>query len=162
MFWSIVFPPCFLLMLQSDNILAKHRLFDRPNVILYFARQLLRKLSSYFRLCLHYKGTVSKDLGQGHWANLITLSVFQNHQDTRISLVEDHAHTGDRLNIKTPSYQYRDNIIKIRRPDNRLIFINQIQRNLYKATTKFCPFSRQVVFQERKNKHDFVKTVSDK
>ena len=34
-----------------------------------------------------------------------------------------------------------------------------IQWNLYKATTKFCGLLRQVVFQDRENKHDFVKTA---
>ena len=33
------------------------------------------------------------------------------------------------------------------------------QLNLYKTTTKFCGLSRQVVFNDMENKHDFVKTV---
>ena len=37
-----------------------------------------------------------------------------------------------------------------------------VQLNLYKATTKFCGLSRQVVFHDRENKHDFVKTVPGK
>ena len=39
---------------------------------------------------------------------------------------------------------------------------NQVQWNLYKATTKFYGLSRQVVFHDRENKHDFVKAVPDK
>ena len=38
----------------------------------------------------------------------------------------------------------------------------QIQWNLYKATTKFCGLSREVVSHDRENKHDFVKAVPDK
>ena len=37
-----------------------------------------------------------------------------------------------------------------------------IQWNPYKATTKFRGLPRQVVFHDRENKHDFVKTMSDK
>ena len=37
-----------------------------------------------------------------------------------------------------------------------------MQWNLYKATTKFCSLSRQVVFHDKENKHDFVKTVPGK
>ena len=39
---------------------------------------------------------------------------------------------------------------------------NKTQRKLYKATTKFCGLSRQVVFHATDNKHDFVKTVPGK
>ena len=35
-----------------------------------------------------------------------------------------------------------------------------IQWNLYKATTELGGLSRQVVFHDRENKHDFVKTVT--
>ena len=37
-----------------------------------------------------------------------------------------------------------------------------IQWNLYKATTQFCGFSRQVVSHDRENKHDFLQTLSGK
>ena len=37
----------------------------------------------------------------------------------------------------------------------------EIQWNLYKATTKFCGLSRQVVSHDMENKHDFVKTLPD-
>ena len=37
-----------------------------------------------------------------------------------------------------------------------------VQWDLYKATTKFCGLSRQVVSHDRENKHDFVKTAPDK
>ena len=37
----------------------------------------------------------------------------------------------------------------------------QLQWNLYTATTKFCGLSRQVVSQDRENKHDFVKTARE-
>ena len=36
-----------------------------------------------------------------------------------------------------------------------------IQWNLYKATTKFCGLSRQVVSHDRENKNDFVKTHAE-
>ena len=36
-----------------------------------------------------------------------------------------------------------------------------LQWNLYKASAEFCGYSRQVVFQDRENKHDFVKTMLD-
>ena len=46
---------------------------------------------------------------------------------------------------------------------NDIPWINsQIQWNLYKVTTKFCGLSRQVVFHDRENKHDFVKTAPGK
>ena len=38
----------------------------------------------------------------------------------------------------------------------------EIHWNLYEATTTFCGLSRQVVFHDRENKHDFVKTVPGK
>ena len=37
-----------------------------------------------------------------------------------------------------------------------------MQWNQYKATTKFCGLSRQMVFHDRENKHDFIKTVPGK
>ena len=37
-----------------------------------------------------------------------------------------------------------------------------VQWNLYKATTIFCGLSRQVVFHDCENKHDFVKTMPGK
>ena len=37
-----------------------------------------------------------------------------------------------------------------------------LQWNLYNATTKFCGLSEQVVSHDRKNKHDFVKSLPDK
>ena len=37
-----------------------------------------------------------------------------------------------------------------------------LQWNLYKATTKFCGLTRHVVYHDRENKHDFVKTVPGK
>ena len=37
-----------------------------------------------------------------------------------------------------------------------------LQWNLYKATTKFCGLSRQVVSHDRENKHDFVMAMPDK
>ena len=43
--------------------------------------------------------------------------------------------------------------------DRRNALSEPMQWNLYKATTKFCGLSRQVVFYDRENKHDFVKTV---
>ena len=39
------------------------------------------------------------------------------------------------------------------------IIRNLMQRILYQATTKFCGPSRQVVFHDRENKHDFVKNM---
>ena len=36
-----------------------------------------------------------------------------------------------------------------------------IQWHLYKATTKFCGLSRQVVFHDRENEHDFVKPCQE-
>ena len=39
---------------------------------------------------------------------------------------------------------------------------DELQWNLYKATTEFRGLSRQVVSHGRENKHDFVKTVSGK
>ena len=42
------------------------------------------------------------------------------------------------------------------------VFLIKILWNLYKATTKFCGLSRQVVSHDTENKHDFVKTVPDK
>ena len=38
----------------------------------------------------------------------------------------------------------------------------QIQWNLYKATIKFCGLSKQVVFHDREDKLDFVKTMTGK
>ena len=37
-----------------------------------------------------------------------------------------------------------------------------MQLNLYKVTTKICGLSRQVVFHDRDDKHDFVKTAPEK
>ena len=34
-----------------------------------------------------------------------------------------------------------------------------VKKNLYKATTKFCGLSRQVVFHDREIEHDFLKTM---
>ena len=40
--------------------------------------------------------------------------------------------------------------------------LNKLRWNLYKATTKLCGLSRQVVSHDRENKHAFLKTVLDK
>ena len=40
--------------------------------------------------------------------------------------------------------------------------IQMVQWNLYKTATRFYGLSRQVVFHDRENKHDFVWTVPDK
>ena len=45
-------------------------------------------------------------------------------------------------------------------PTNQMLC--KLQWNLYKATTRFHGLSRQVVFHDRENKHDFVKTVPGK
>ena len=40
--------------------------------------------------------------------------------------------------------------------------IDTVQWNLYKTTTELCGLSIQVVFHDRENKHDFVKTMPGK
>ena len=42
------------------------------------------------------------------------------------------------------------------------LLVCNIQWNLYKATTKFCGLSRQVLFHDSENKYDFVKSVPGK
>ena len=37
--------------------------------------------------------------------------------------------------------------------------LQELQWNLYKATTELCGLSKEVAFQGRENKHDCVKTV---
>ena len=53
-------------------------------------------------------------------------------------------------------------ITKIKASSLFHLFQHSYWWNLYKATTAFCGISRQMVFHDRENKHDYAKTVPGK
>ena len=66
-----------------------------------------------------------------------------------------------------PDVQLHDEPLRKRRRQrqpagNNNCYYSETCINLYNATTKFCGLSEQVVFHDRENKYNYVKTVQDK